>query len=114
MKVLGRKSTMIFHFSLYGFLKNQKYFEPFLILAFLEKGLSFTLIGMLIGFRGICINLLEIPSGATGRPGDKPLGRRNKFPARRRARIDKFATHSGAKKTTAQKLNAWPVRGKKW
>ncbi len=55
---------MLFRFSLYGFLKNQRYFEPFLILAFLQKGLSFTIIGMLIGFREICINIMEIPTGA--------------------------------------------------
>ena len=55
---------MLFRFSLYGFLKNQTYFEPFLILAFREKGLSFFQIGLLIGFREVCVNLLEIPSGA--------------------------------------------------
>ncbi|HOZ45046.1 MAG TPA: MFS transporter [Candidatus Hydrogenedentes bacterium] len=51
-------------FSLYGFLKNQTYYEPFLILAFREKGLSFFMIGLLVGFRGLCINLFEVPSGA--------------------------------------------------
>ena len=56
--------SMLFRFCLYGFLKNQKYFDPFLILAFREKGLSFTAIGLLIGFRELCINLLEIPTGA--------------------------------------------------
>ncbi len=55
---------MIFRFSLYGFLKNQRYFEPFLLLAFLQKGLSFAMIGVLIGFREICINIMEIPTGA--------------------------------------------------
>lgn len=55
---------MIKRFSLYGFLKNQRYFEPFLILVFLEKGLTFFEIGLLIGFREVCINLLEVPSGA--------------------------------------------------
>ncbi len=55
---------MLFRFSLYGFLKNQRYFEPFLVLAFLEKGLSFFLIGLLIAFREITVNALEIPSGA--------------------------------------------------
>ena len=55
---------MLFRFSLYGFLKNQRYFEPFLILAFLEKGLSFTEIGLLIGFREVCVNLMEVPTGA--------------------------------------------------
>ena len=55
---------MLFRFGLYGFLKNQKYYEPFLLLVFLEKGLSFFDIGLLIGFRAVCINLLEVPSGA--------------------------------------------------
>ena len=55
---------MLFRFSLYGFLKNQRYYDPFLILAFLEKGLSFFQIGILIGFREICTNVFEIPSGA--------------------------------------------------
>jgi MFS family permease len=54
---------MLFRFSLYGFLKNQQYYEPFLILAFREKGLSFFQIGLLIGFREIMINLFEVPSG---------------------------------------------------
>ena len=55
---------MLFRFSLYGFLKNQQYYEPFLILIFLEKGLSFFLIGVLIAFREIWVNIFEIPSGA--------------------------------------------------
>ena len=29
---------MLFRFSLYGFLKNQRYFEPFLVLVLLDKG----------------------------------------------------------------------------
>ena len=55
---------MLFRFSLYGFLKNQRYFEPFLLLAFLEKGLSFFQIGLLITCREITAILCEIPSGA--------------------------------------------------
>jgi len=55
--VLGR-------FSLYGFLKNQRYFEPFLYLAFIDKGLSFVMIGLLVACREAARNLLEIPSGA--------------------------------------------------
>ena len=55
---------MIFHFSLYGFLKNQRYFEPFIVLAFLDKGFSFFLIGLLIGIREIATNFMEIPTGA--------------------------------------------------
>ncbi|MBN2039168.1 MAG: MFS transporter [Spirochaetes bacterium] len=55
---------MLKRFSLYGFLKNQQYYEPFLLLAFLQMGLSFTLIGLLIGFREFMVNLMEVPSGA--------------------------------------------------
>jgi len=55
---------MIKRFSLYGFLKNQRYFEPFIILFFLQQGLSFTQIGFLIAFREFVLNLMEIPSGA--------------------------------------------------
>lgn len=55
---------MIFRFSLYGFLKNQRYFEPFFILYCIERGLNFTDIGLLIGFRELSIFLFEIPSGA--------------------------------------------------
>ena len=55
---------MIKRFSLYGFLKNQRYFEPFIILFFLQQGLSFTQIGFLIAFRELAINIMEIPSGA--------------------------------------------------
>jgi MFS family permease len=55
---------MLFRFSLYGLLKNQRYFEPFLILVFLEKGLSFFQIGLLVAFREVAINIFEIPSGA--------------------------------------------------
>ena len=55
---------MLRRFSLYGFLKNQRYFEPFIILFFLQQELSFTQIGILVAFREICINLIEVPSGA--------------------------------------------------
>jgi MFS family permease len=58
-----KTTLMLFRFSLYGFLKNQQYYDPFIILAFREKGLSFFQIGILIGFREICVNLLEIPTG---------------------------------------------------
>jgi len=55
---------MITRFSLYGFLKNQQYHAPFMVLAFLRMGLSFTMIGLLIGFHEVILNLFEIPSGA--------------------------------------------------
>lgn len=55
---------MLFRFSLYGFLKNQKYYEPFLILFFLNKGLSFFQIGLLVAFREFAVTVMEVPSGA--------------------------------------------------
>ena len=55
---------MLRRFSLYGFLKNQQYYDPFIVLAFLQMGLSYTLIGVLIAFREIMVNLMEIPTGA--------------------------------------------------
>jgi len=54
---------MIFRFSLYGFLKNLRLFEPFIILIFREAGLSFLQIGLLYSIRDIATNVLEIPSG---------------------------------------------------
>ena len=77
---------MLFRFCLYGFLKNQQYYDPFLILAFLQKGLSFGMIGVLIGFRAICINLLEVPSGAIA----DVLGRRRSMIASFLAYIASF------------------------
>ena len=55
---------MIFRFSLYGFLKNQRYFEPFMMLFLLGGGNSFASVGLLIGFRELCINATNIPAGA--------------------------------------------------
>ncbi len=55
---------MIGRFSAYGFLKNQRYFEPFLVLLFLERGLTFFEIGLLVAIRELTINLTEIISGA--------------------------------------------------
>lgn len=55
---------MIFRFSLYGFLKNQRYFEPFMMLFLIGSGNSFAAVGFLIGFREFCINATNIPAGA--------------------------------------------------
>ena len=54
---------MIYRFSVYGFLKNLRLFEPFIILLFREDGLSFLQIGLLYSIRDIATNFLEIPSG---------------------------------------------------
>src|SRR5688500_3375153 len=55
---------MLVRFSLYGFLKNQRYHEPFFVLALLEQGLSFFDIGLLIGLGSILVNVFEVPFGA--------------------------------------------------
>lgn len=77
---------MLFRFCLYGFLKNQQYFEPFLILVFRQKGLSFAMIGLLVAFRELCINLMEVPSGAVA----DVLGRRRAMIAAFHAYIASF------------------------
>lgn len=66
------RDLQYFKFSAYGFLKNLRFFEPFLILFFLEKGLSFLEIGTLYAIREIAVNILEIPTGAVA----DALGRR--------------------------------------
>lgn len=50
-------------FALYGFLKNLRFFDPFIILIFREAGLSYLQIGTLYAIRDIATNLLEIPTG---------------------------------------------------
>ncbi|NPA75402.1 MAG: MFS transporter [Euryarchaeota archaeon] len=54
---------MFYKFSAYGFLKNLRLFEPFLILFFLSSGLSYTDIGILYATAEISTNLAEIPTG---------------------------------------------------
>lgn len=50
-------------FCLYGFLKSMRFFEAFFILYLIQKGLSYTQIGLLYALREISINLMEVPSG---------------------------------------------------
>jgi len=54
---------MLLRFSAYGFLKNLRFFEPFLYLFFLASGLSYLEIGTLISIRETSVLLLEIPTG---------------------------------------------------
>jgi len=58
-----KHDRLLFRFSMYGFLKNLRLFEPFLILFFRDAGLSFFQIGVLYAVRDIATNLLEIPAG---------------------------------------------------
>ena len=57
------KDSMFYRFAFYGFLKNLKFFDPFIVLFFREVGLSFLQIGVLFAIRSISTNILEIPSG---------------------------------------------------
>ncbi len=57
------KNLQYYKFSLYGFLKNLRFYEAFLILFFLEKGVDYLKIGLLYSVREITILLFEIPSG---------------------------------------------------
>ena len=50
-------------FAAYGFLKNLRFFDPFIILIFREAGLSFLQIGLLYSIRDLATNILEIPTG---------------------------------------------------
>jgi MFS family permease len=58
-----RKDIQYFKFCAYGFLKNLRFFEPFLILFFLEKDLSYLQIGVIYTVREITRNVFEVPSG---------------------------------------------------
>jgi len=62
LKVLLKERQYV-KFSAYGFLKNLRFFEPFLVLYLLSKGMSYTEIGVLIGLRELVVMITEIPSG---------------------------------------------------
>ena len=57
------KNSQYYKFAAYGFLKNLRFYEAFLILFFLEKGIDYLKIGLLYSIREITIMLFEIPSG---------------------------------------------------
>ena len=73
---------MFWRFRAYGFLKNLRFFDPFLLLLLREAGLSFLEIGSLYGIREIVANILEIPTGIVA----------DAF-GRRRAMIGSFAAY---------------------
>lgn len=58
-----QKNRQYFQFCTYGFLKNLRFFEPFLILFLKNEGITFTQIGILYAIREIARNILEIPGG---------------------------------------------------
>lgn len=63
MSTSFEKNRQYYKFCMYGFFKNLRFFDAFLILFFLEKGLNFLEIGLLYSLREIAIIVLEIPSG---------------------------------------------------
>jgi MFS family permease len=58
-----KKDRMFYKFSLYGFLKNLRFFEPFILLFFRDASLSYLQIGVLFSIRDLATNILEIPTG---------------------------------------------------
>ncbi len=54
---------MFYKFAAYGFLKNLRLFEPFILLFFKAAGLSYTQIGILYAIKEVSIYILEIPTG---------------------------------------------------
>jgi MFS family permease len=53
----------IFKFEMYGFLKNLRFFEPYLIIYLTLSSLNLFQVGLLISIREIVIYIFEIPSG---------------------------------------------------
>lgn len=66
------KNLQYYKFCAYGFFKNLRFFDAFIFLFFLEKGLLFVQIGVLYAIREIIVAVMEIPSGVIA----DSLGRR--------------------------------------
>jgi predicted MFS family arabinose efflux permease len=62
LRVTATRDPMFFRFALYGFLKNLRFFDPYLILFFRDAGLSFLQIGVLYGVRDLGTSILELPA----------------------------------------------------
>ncbi|MFW6119765.1 MAG: MFS transporter [Petrotogales bacterium] len=58
-----KKDKQFYKFASYGFLKNLRFFEPFIILFFRQMDFSFLQIGILFSIREVSTNLLELPTG---------------------------------------------------
>lgn len=56
-------SLQIKKFSAYGFLKNLKFFEPYLVIYLLGSGYSLFQIGLLYSIREMITYIFEVPSG---------------------------------------------------
>jgi len=58
-----KKNKQYFKFSLYGFLKNLRFYEAFLLLFLIDNNISYTHIGILYASKEITSFAFEIPSG---------------------------------------------------
>ena len=58
-----KKDRQYVKFCAYGFLKNLRFYDAFLLLYFLDNGISFSQVGVLYAAREIVTNVVEIPSG---------------------------------------------------
>ncbi|MBC8321747.1 MAG: MFS transporter [Bacteroidetes bacterium] len=72
MQTQFKKDLQYYKFCFYGFFKNLRFFDAFLMLFFLGKGINFLEIGILYSAREITILIMEIPSGVIS----DALGRR--------------------------------------
>jgi MFS family permease len=63
VKKVIKSDRLIMKFSLYGFLKNLRFFEPFLIIYLLSMDLNLLTIGVLYSIREVVIYIFEVPSG---------------------------------------------------
>lgn len=61
--MIYQKDKQFYKFCSYGFFKNLRFFDPFLLLFLVDKELTYSQIGTLYAFREIVVNLLEIVSG---------------------------------------------------
>jgi MFS family permease len=57
------RDLQYYKFCAYGFFKNLRFFEPFIVLFFLETGLSYMQIGIVYTIREVTRNIFEIPAG---------------------------------------------------
>lgn len=63
MAELKNYRFQILKFEMYGFLKNLRFFEPYLIIYLTISSLNLFQVGLLISIREIVIYIFEIPSG---------------------------------------------------
>ena len=61
-KTIARDGQII-KFQFYGFFKNLIFFEPFLLVFLLSKGLDLIAIGFLVSIRELTVYILEVPTG---------------------------------------------------